>query len=119
MTTNTIVTIVLIVITMAILTSVFYCYIRDKSLNEIRADVYLLFLEAEHNPEFISNGKHKMKWVLSQVRKLLPKWLQPIITDVFLEKIIECWFQAVKDLLDDGKLNKSVKEENISEQKRN
>lgn len=115
MTTNIIVTIVFIVTTLAILIGFFYCYIRDKSLNEIRADVYLLFLEAEHKPEFITNGKQKMKWVLSQVRNLLPKWLQPLITDVFLEKIIECWFQGVKDLLDDGKLNKSAKEGNHSE----
>ena len=47
-----------------------------------------------------------MKWVLSQARMLLPKWAQVLITEEFLEKVIEGWFQAVKDLLDDGKYNK-------------
>lgn len=104
---NTILTIVLIVATLLILGARLYFYIRDKTLSDIRADVYQLFLKAEHNPEFVESGKQKMKWVLSQARMLLPSWLQVFITDTFLEKVIEGWFRAVKDLLDDGKMNKS------------
>ena len=104
---NTILTIVLIVATLLILGARLYFYIRDKTLSDIRADVYQLFLKAEHNPEFAESGKQKMKWVLSQARMLLPSWLQVFITDTFLEKVIEGWFRAVKDLLDDGKMNKS------------
>ena len=108
MTINTIAAIILIVIALVIISVGLYFYLRDKSLNEIRADVYQLFLKAEHNPEFAEKGKLKMKWVLSQARRLLPYWLQIFITDECLEKIVEGWFQAVKDLLDDGKLNKST-----------
>lgn len=104
---NTILTIVLIVATLLILGAGLYFYIRDKTLSDIRADVYQLFLKAEHNPEFAESGKQKMKWVLSQARMLLPSWLQVLITDAFMEKVIEGWFRAVKDLLDDGKMNKS------------
>lgn len=111
MTINTILIIVIIVATLAVLAGGIYLYVRDKTLNEIRADVYQLFLKVEHNPNFTKMGKQKMKWVLRHARGLLPKWVQPFITDVFLEKVIEGWFQAVKDLLDDGKLNKSNKEE--------
>lgn len=111
MTINTIVTIVIIVIALAILTAGIYFYCRDKSLNDIRADVYQLFLRAEHDPAIMESGKQKMKWVLSQARSLLPNWVQVFITDTFLEKVVETWFQAVKDLLDDGKLNKSNIEE--------
>ena len=112
MTIETIVTILIIVFALAIIGGGIYFYLRDKTLNDIRADVYQLFLKAEHNPKFTESGKQKMKWVLSQARSLLPKWAQVLITDTFLEKIVEGWFKAIKDLLDDGKLNKSnTKEE--------
>ena len=108
MTMNTIVTIVLIVIALAIIGAGIYFYLRDKSLSEIRADVYQLFLKAEHTPEVMTSGKQKMKWVLQRARMLLPNWAQTIIPDAFLEKVVEGWFRAVKDLLDDGKINKST-----------
>ncbi len=115
MTINTILTIALIVAAVAVLAGGIYLYVREKTLNEIRAEVYQKFLEAEHNPNFTKTGKQKMKWVLSQARSMLPAWAQPFITDTFLEKVIEGWFQAVKDLLDDGKLNKSAKENKDNE----
>lgn len=108
MTINTIITIILIVFLLVVIGGGIYFYFRDKTLNEIRADVYQKFLEAEHNPNFTKKGKQKMKWVLSQARMLLPKWAQVLISDTFLENVVEAWFQAVKDLLDDGKYNKSV-----------
>lgn len=85
--------------------------IRDKTIDEIRVDVYHLFLIAEHAFKESGSGKQKMKYVVSQARRLLPSWLQYFITDEFLESVIEKWFQAVKDLLDDGKMNGSDKEE--------
>ncbi len=111
MTIETIVTILIIVFAVVIIGGGIFLYLRDKTLNDIRADVYQLFLRAEHNPKFTESGKQKMKWVLSQARSLLPKWAQVLITDTFLEKIVEGWFKAIKDLLDDGKMNKSHTEE--------
>lgn len=108
MTINTFVTIIFIIITLVIMGTGAYFYFRDKTLNEIRAEVYQKFLEAEHNKDLVT-GKRKMRWVLSQVRNLLPAWLQNILTDEYLEKIVEGWFKAIKDLLDDGKLNGSHK----------
>lgn len=110
MTINTIFTIAFIVITFVIMGFGIYFYLRDKTLNEVRADVYQLFLAAEHNPEFSEMPKQRMKWVLSRARLLLPAWLQVLITDAFLEKVVEGWFRAIKDLLDDGKLNRSGEE---------
>lgn len=110
MTINTIVTILFILLALIFIGAGLYFYLRDKSLNDIRADVYQLFLKAEHKPGVMESGKKKMKWVLKRVRSLLPKWAQIIITDTFLERIVEGWFKAVKDLLDDGKLNGSEKE---------
>lgn len=111
MTINTILTIVLIVVALVIFGAGIFFYLRDKSLADVRAEVYQLFLKAEHNPEFSESGKQKMKWVLSQARMLLPVWLQVFITDAFLEKVVEGWFRAIKDLLDDGKINMSATED--------
>jgi len=111
MTINTIVTIILIIVTLTAFGVLAYFYFRNKSLEDIRADVYQLFLEVEHNPNFTKKGKQKMKWVLSQARSLLPAWAQPLISDAFLEKVVDRWFKAIKDLLDDGKLNKSHEQE--------
>lgn len=105
-------TIAIIIIAAAVLITIggaAYIYYRDKSLAEIRADVYHLFLQAEHKYTETESGKQKMKWVVSKARSLLPTWLQFIIDDEFLYEIIQVWFDAVKDLLDDGKMNKSSK----------
>ena len=109
---TTIFMIVIIVTALMVTISGIYFYLRDKTLNEIRADIYQKFLEAEHN-EVLTTGKQKMKWVLSQARMLLPSWLKLFITDEFLEKVVEGWFRAVKDLLDDGKLNRSHMEDDL------
>ena len=82
-------------------------YLKDRTLDDIRNDVYQLILRAEHLYEQSGAGKQKMKWVVSQARKLLPKWMQAFISDEGLEKIIQAWFDGVKDLLDDGKMNGS------------
>lgn len=37
------------------------------------------------------------------------RWLQVIVSEEMLIKVIEEWFAAVKDLLDDGKVNGSRK----------
>lgn len=108
MTISTIVTIVVIVILLAVLAIGAYFYFRDKTLNDIRADVYQLFLQAEHNPAIMESGKKKMRWVLHKARDMLPGWAKLFITDECLEKIVEGWFRAVKDLLDDGKYNQST-----------
>lgn len=85
-----------------------YFYIREKTLEEIRGDVYQLFLEAEHTYQYTEAGKQKMSYVIQRARSLLPNWAQFFITEALLEKVIQVWFEAVKDLLDDGKYNKST-----------
>ena len=84
-------------------------YFKGRSLEEIRNDMYQLILKAEHMYEESGSGKQKMKWVVSQARKLLPKWAQALISEDTFMKIIQAWFDGVKDLLDDGKMNHSEK----------
>lgn len=112
---NTIVTILIIVLAVAALAACTYIYLRDKTLEEIRGDVYQLFIKAEHTYIETGSGKQKMKWVISKARGLLPEWMQTFITEEFLNKVVQAWFDAVKDLLDDGKINKSGKEDTQNE----
>ena len=106
---TTVITILVIVALIIGLGVTLYLYLRDKSLEEIRADVYKLFLIAEHSFTYSSAGKAKMKWVIRRARKLLPSAVRPFITEKLLEKVVQSWFDAVKDLLDDGKYNRSTK----------
>lgn len=110
MSIEAIVTILLTVALLLVAVLGGYFYLRDKTLNDIRADVYRLFLFAEHDPRFKELPRERMMWVLKHARIMLPGWAQFLITDAFLEKIVEGWFRAIKDLLDDGKLNKSTTE---------
>ena len=48
-----------------------------------------------------------MKWVIQEARKLLPGWLQIVVSEEILEKLVQSWFDGIKDLLDDGKVNGS------------
>ena len=88
-----------------------YQWAKMKGLEGIRVQTYQLILKAEHMYKESGSGKQKLKWVVSQARKLLPEWLQFIVTEAALEKIIDIWFKGVKDLLDDGKMNDSQKNE--------
>lgn len=98
---------VLVAILAVITVVITYQWLKQRGLDGIRAEVYQLILKAEYLYKESSAGKQKMKWVVSQARKLLPNWLQTILSEEALEKIIEVWFRGVKDLLDDGKVNDS------------
>lgn len=84
-------------------------YMKAKGLDGIREDVYQLILKAEHMYNESGTGKQKLQWVIQQARGLLPKWLQVLVPEKALEKLIQKWFEGVKDLLDDGKVNNSQK----------
>lgn len=111
MSTSTIMVIIMAVLTALVVGTFLWVYIHSDLINRLIADVYHLFLQAEHAFKEAGSGKQKMKYVVSQARRHLPSWLQYFVTDEFLESVIEKWFQAVKDLLDDGKLNGSEEEE--------
>lgn len=92
----------LIVFTMVLM---LFSYFKNRTLEQVREDVYQLILKAEHTYKESSAGKQKMKWVVQQARKLLPGWLQAVISEEALQKLVQAWFDEIKDLLDDGKVN--------------
>ena len=85
-----------------------YMYIRDCTLDDIRTGVYQLFLEAEHTYLETDSGKKKMKYVIRRARSLLPAWTKFFVTEELLRTVVQMWFDGIKDLLDDGKMNKSA-----------
>lgn len=107
MATNVILIFVIVVGVILVGTGL-YVYLRNRSMEEIRADVYHLFLVAEHTFTESGSGKQKMEWVISKARGLLPGWLQTFVTDEVILRYSGL-VTAVKDLLDDGKYNNSVK----------
>lgn len=99
------VAVVLLVVTIVIAVQ----YLKAKGLDGIRADVYQLILRAEHMYKESGTGKQKFEWVIQQARGLLPKWLQLIVSEEAMKRMVQKWFDGVKDLLDDGKVNGSGK----------
>lgn len=101
--------IVLVVAILAITTVIMtIAYLRERTLDQIRKDVYQLFLKAERRFKESKQGQQKMKWVIQQARGLLPEWAKAIISEDFLMRVIKKWFDGIKDLLDDGKMNKTA-----------
>lgn len=80
MATNVILIFVIVVGVILVGTGL-YVYLRNRSMEEIRADVYHLSFVAEHTFTESGSGKQKMEWVISKARGLLPGWLQTFVTD--------------------------------------
>lgn len=101
---------ILVIAVLVVVTAVVvYQYAKAKGLDGIRKEVYKLFLHAEHIYKESGQGEKKLKWVVQQARGLLPKWLQIFVTEEAMMKVIDKWFEGVKDLLDDGRVNGSQK----------
>lgn len=83
-------------------------YVQKKGLEGIRLYVYELFVEAEERFKESGQGQAKFDYVIQLARSLLPKPIQLFVSESMLKEIVQLWFDGVKDLLDDGKLNNSV-----------
>lgn len=83
--------------------------IKISGMDGVREEAYRLFLAAEHVYWEKGSGKQKMMYVVKEIRKKLPPWMRFFINEKTAERIIQSWFDSVKDLLDDGKVNKSFR----------
>lgn len=110
MNITTIIMIITIVAAVLMMGTLTYLYLKNSTLDDIRADVYQLILKAEHMYYTSGCGKQKLKWVVNRARSLLPGWLQAFISVDMMTELVQKWFDAVKDLLDDGKYNNSAAE---------
>ncbi len=93
---------------MIILGIILLSYLLIKLNKDIRLKAYDLFIRAEHH--FGSGtGKNKMKYVIENLYRYLPNLVTIFISTETLQKIVQKFFNEIKDLLDDGKRNKSIR----------
>lgn len=83
-------------------------YLKNHTLEQIRGDVYKMFLDVEHKYIESGAGEQKLTEVVNTAYDLLPTWARVFFTREILRKIIDTWFSKIKDLLDDGKMNNST-----------
>ncbi len=83
-------------------------YIRHVGLESIRERVYKAFLEAEHEFQYGENTE-KFEYVINIAKSAIPAPFNLFITESLLRKVVQTWFDLVKDLLDDGKFNGTSK----------
>lgn len=93
---------------------VFYLAVKlfqKLGLEKIRAAVYQLFIEAEH--VFQSGaGTEKFEYVINLAKTIIPAPFDLFITEKLLRRVVQSWFDIIKDLLDDGKINKGKENAN-------
>lgn len=114
MTINTIIGIAVFVILFALCVVLAGLYLKNKTKDEIRADVYDLILEAEEAFLYGQNTQ-KFEHVVQLARSLLPAKIQAIITlpilQTIFKKLIQALFNEIKGVMDRQKRNCLVKEE--------
>lgn len=97
-------TIILAVIGIVVAVFLIIKYFRHMGFESIRERVYRAFLEAEHNFQHGENNA-KFEYVLNVAKSAIPAPFNIFVTEKLLRKVVQAWFDLVKDLLDDGKFN--------------
>ena len=80
-------------------------YLRNKSISDIRKDLYEVFLKLEHSITGTKVGQDRLDEAVTAAYEMLPKWVRLFVSKDRLRKTVDKWFKEIKDLLDDGKLN--------------
>lgn len=101
MNLSTITTFILVAIILLI-------YLLIKINKNVRLQAYKLFLKAEHE---IIGGEDKMSYVVSNIHSYLPTMVKFFVSEESLKRIVQKMFDEIKDLLDDGKRNDSIRGE--------
>lgn len=106
-----IVAVACVIVAIAMVGFTVYLFLKEQTLDSLRAEVYQLFLKAEHLFLETDSGQRKMNWVIQQIHLIMPNWLKFFLSEETLKALVQMWFDCVKDLLDDGKANKSIEVE--------
>ena len=106
---NPVIAVIFIVIVVAFALLLVVKAMQKIGLERIREIVYKGFVEAEHEFQYGENTE-KFEYVINLARTAIPTPFNLFITESLLRKVIQAWFDLVKDLLDDGTLNGTSKE---------
>lgn len=112
---NPVVAIIFGVLVVALAVFLLIKVMQNVGLEKVREIAYQGFLSAEHKFKEGENSQ-KFDYVVDLVRGFIPNPFKMFITENLLRKVIQTWFNLVKDLLDDGKLNNTIKEVEVKEQ---
>lgn len=108
MSREVIVALTCVVVAVCMVITTLYLYLKDATLESVRLDAYKLFVKAENKFKESGKGKEKMQWVFTTIREFMPGWLKVIISEDALKALLQKWFNNIKDLLDNGKIDKST-----------
>ena len=89
-------------------------YLRNKSISDIRKDLYEVFLKLEHSITGTKAGQERLDEAVTAAYEMLPKWVRLVVSKDRLRKTVDKWFKEIKDLLDDGKLNNEEEDKVIA-----
>lgn len=99
-----------LVILMGLVVLVYIVYlVVNKKWTRLREDAYKFIRLAEKTVRGTKKGQERFSLVLNQLYNMIPPWLRFFITRTFMEEKLQEWFDMIKDSLDDGKINNSVK----------
>ena len=101
---NPVLAVIFIVLIVAVVVFLAVKAIQKIGLEKIRAVVYQGFLKAEHEFQYGDNTQ-KFEYVIQLARSSIPAPFNMFITESLLRKVVQLWFDLIKDLLDDGKMN--------------
>ncbi len=88
-----------------------FVYLRNKSISDIRKDLYEVFLKLEHSITGTKVGQERLNEAVTAAYEMLPKWVRFFVSKERLRKTVDKWFNEIKDLLDDGKIGNNVEED--------
>ena len=107
---NKAVAVVFIVVVIVALIYVLIKLMQKVGLDKVRSIAYKGFIIAEEEFNYGENAE-KFDFVVNLVKDAVPRPFNLFITETLLRKVIQMWFDLCKDILDDGRLNGTIKEE--------
>ena len=110
LTQNPFIAATFIVIVLLIAIFLFVKAMQNIGMEKIREYVYGLFIKAEHEFKHGEN-KEKFEYVILFAKGAIPAPFNLFITESLLREVVQLWFYLCKDLLDDGKMNGTVEED--------
>ena len=105
---NPLVAIIFFMFVVVVAVILFVKTMQKMGLQQIQLYVYKWFEDAEYSFEHGEN-KQKFDYVIQLARSQIPSPYNNFITEKLLRSVVQLWFNLCKDLLDDRKLNNSVK----------
>lgn len=103
----------LAIVVVALIVGYIIYLVINKRWKKLRMIANRLMLQAEQTIIGTKKGQERFEQVLTQVYLLIPAWIRIFVSRSQFEKILQKWFELIKDSLDDGKINNSVEKEDI------